>query len=319
MGLISRTADLYYTFRFLRILTTPWKEMDAYKLGIIDENGNVIKKRITADEKSAFTPFHRLVFNVKRLLNKIPLGKTRIASYAAALFLLKEHGVTEEEMLRALILSGFNPSGEVITESTDSWRPFPPEMRSKSIPRKQMPQIDSEHRGALTQFLRGREIKHRLEEVDPKWLRPTQNEYSPSKVEAAKNFSGKDRAILVASDGHIVDGHHQWMAALAHRPNEKIRVIRFDASINNLLPHVKEFPSATLEEWAVLNGQLLPGRYRVKNTLFIESTGDEIAPGAEIFVETPTESVGSILGVAIYPAVHCVSNQRVLVASEDLA
>ena len=93
MGLVSRTADLYYTFKFLKLLVTPWKETDAYKLGIVDENGKVLRRAatLTSDrDKSAYTYFHRLVFNIKRLLEKVPFGKSRIASYAAALYLIKE-------------------------------------------------------------------------------------------------------------------------------------------------------------------------------------------------------------------------------------
>lgn len=100
MSIVSRTADLYYTFRFLKMMVTPWTEMDAYRLGIIDATGTVLKKSSqlkTSEEKTAYTLFHRLVFNLKKTLEKIPFGKTRIASYAAALYLLKEnYGVSEE-------------------------------------------------------------------------------------------------------------------------------------------------------------------------------------------------------------------------------
>lgn len=105
MSLITRSADLVYTFRFLRLLTTDWKDMKAFELGIIDENGKRIpsKKLVTNDEKSAYNAFHRVVFSLKRLLNKAPGGRSRIASYAAALFLLKEHtGMSEEGIERLL-------------------------------------------------------------------------------------------------------------------------------------------------------------------------------------------------------------------------
>lgn len=106
MGLISRTGDLFYAFRFLRTLTTAWDKMPAYELGIIDENGKVLRKAkelTTSEEKSAYTVFHRLVFNVKRLLNKLPFGKSKLASYAAALFLIKENtGLTEEEIRKVM-------------------------------------------------------------------------------------------------------------------------------------------------------------------------------------------------------------------------
>jgi len=103
---ISRAADLYYTYRFLKTLVTEWKDMDAYKEGIIDGEGkNLIKARklLTTDQKDAYTTFHRLVFNIKRILEKIPFGKSRIASYAAALYLLREEtGMSEEQLNSAL-------------------------------------------------------------------------------------------------------------------------------------------------------------------------------------------------------------------------
>ena len=72
MGILTRSADLVYTLRFLRLLTTPWEETGAYKLGIIDEDGKKIKKPTTSAEKEVYNTFHRLVFSIKRLINKIP-------------------------------------------------------------------------------------------------------------------------------------------------------------------------------------------------------------------------------------------------------
>ena len=103
MGLLSRASDTFYAFRFLRLLTTPWEKTGAYKAGIIDADGRVIKKPETGDEKSVYNYFHRLVFNIKRMLNKLPLGKTTIASYLAALFLLKEQtNMTNESIAHIL-------------------------------------------------------------------------------------------------------------------------------------------------------------------------------------------------------------------------
>jgi hypothetical protein len=91
MALVQRAVDIYYTFRFLRQLVTPWNETAAYKLGLVDENGKKLKSPVTAQEKDAYTLFFRLVYNIKRLLNKAPFGKTKLASYAAALWLIKEN------------------------------------------------------------------------------------------------------------------------------------------------------------------------------------------------------------------------------------
>lgn len=97
MSLLQRGVDVYYTFRFLRQLVTPWKETKAFKLGLIDENGKSLRKARTPEEKDAYTLFFRLVYNIKRLLNKIPFGKTKLASYAAALWLIKENTKMSEE------------------------------------------------------------------------------------------------------------------------------------------------------------------------------------------------------------------------------
>lgn len=100
MGIVSRAADVYYTYRFLRTLTTSWEDMDAYRLGLIDENGKVLKKPQTSEEKDAYNLFFRLVFNVKRLMERLPFGKQRIASYAAALYLIKENTGMSDEQIR---------------------------------------------------------------------------------------------------------------------------------------------------------------------------------------------------------------------------
>ena len=91
---MSRAIDLFVTYRFLKLLVTPWKKKEAYKQGIIDSKGNLLKKSRdfnTEAERESFTLLHRLVFNCKRIMSKIPLIKTQIGTYAAALFLLKEH------------------------------------------------------------------------------------------------------------------------------------------------------------------------------------------------------------------------------------
>ena len=51
IGQASRGADLYFVFRFLRLLTMKYEKTDAYKLGIIDEKGKVLKKRSSLKTK----------------------------------------------------------------------------------------------------------------------------------------------------------------------------------------------------------------------------------------------------------------------------
>lgn len=121
MGILSRSADLVYTFRFLKLLVTSWEDTNAYKHGIIDENGKRTNKRIqTSEEKSSYNTFHRLVFNIKRLIEKVPGGKTKIASYAAALFLLKEKWNLKDESIQK-ILSELNINLEDMLSEETQW------------------------------------------------------------------------------------------------------------------------------------------------------------------------------------------------------
>ena len=90
----SRGADLYFVFRFLRLLTMDYKKTDAYKYKIIDAKGKPLRKSSeleTTDEKASYTMLHRMGFKIRRLIEKVPIvGKSILLNYAAALFLLKE-------------------------------------------------------------------------------------------------------------------------------------------------------------------------------------------------------------------------------------
>ena len=94
---MGRAVDLFVTYRFLKLLTTPFNKTDAFKFGIIDKDGNRLKNEDgsvevlrTPDEKGAYTILHKLVFNIKKLFNKVPGLRTKVGTYAAALFLLKD-------------------------------------------------------------------------------------------------------------------------------------------------------------------------------------------------------------------------------------
>lgn len=112
MGLLTRAGDLVYTFRFLKLLVTPFNKTKAFELGIIDEDG-VRQKAVKLDnteKKSAFTTFHRLVFNIKKIMAKAPGGGTRLASYAAALFLIKEKlELSDDSITQIVEKSGIDP------------------------------------------------------------------------------------------------------------------------------------------------------------------------------------------------------------------
>jgi hypothetical protein len=96
---MGRAIDLFVTYRFLKLLTTPFSKTDAFKFGIIDEKGNrIMQKGIsqpevplnTTERQSAYTILHKLVFNIKKIFEKVPGLRTKVGTYAAALFLLKD-------------------------------------------------------------------------------------------------------------------------------------------------------------------------------------------------------------------------------------
>jgi len=100
---MGRAIDLFVTYRFIKLLVTPFEKTDAFKLGIIDKDGNRImpppkggvrqtrpETLSTSEEKAAYTVLHKLVFNIKKLFGKVPGLRTKLGTYAAALFLLKD-------------------------------------------------------------------------------------------------------------------------------------------------------------------------------------------------------------------------------------
>ena len=71
----------------------PFEKWEAYKEGIIDEKGNLLIKRkdfVKNSQKSAFGIFDQMILNLKKLLGKLPGGQTKLASYASALWLIRE-------------------------------------------------------------------------------------------------------------------------------------------------------------------------------------------------------------------------------------
>ena len=116
---MGRAIDLFVTYRFLKLLTTPFNKTDAFKFGIIDEKGNRIKeegstlpkvKLATSQLQNSYTILHKLVFNIKKIFEKVPGLRTKVGSYAAALFLLKDtfresvddHHMFEKEFMKYL-------------------------------------------------------------------------------------------------------------------------------------------------------------------------------------------------------------------------
>lgn len=103
-------VDIFLVYQFIKRLVTPFKDWKAFKMGIIDEQGNILRKRKTLGkiaEREAFGVFDVMILKLKRLLEKLPGGQARIKSYAAALWLIKEGKNYDEDTPMEVIEESF--------------------------------------------------------------------------------------------------------------------------------------------------------------------------------------------------------------------
>ena len=122
---MGRAIDLFVTYRFIKLLVTPFNKTDAFKNGVIDKDGYRLDKELnTIDEKNSYTILHKLVFNIKKIFGKVPGLRTKLGTYAAALFLLKdtfkEHvedpDVFEKEFMKYLKEQGYEIDDSISEE-----------------------------------------------------------------------------------------------------------------------------------------------------------------------------------------------------------
>ena len=133
---MGRAIDLFVTYRFIKLLVTPFDKSPAFKLGIIDKDGNRTKEEVegrlhpqptqlkTAEQKAAYTVLHKLVFNIKKIFGKVPGLRTKLGTYAAALYLLKdtfkEHvedpDIFEKEFMKYLKEEGYEIDNTISEE-----------------------------------------------------------------------------------------------------------------------------------------------------------------------------------------------------------
>ena len=97
---MGKFVDSIIAYRILKMLVTPFKDTDAYKRGIIDDKGKELRKMRelnTVEDRDAYTILHRLVYRIKRIIERVPIENKKLVSYAAALALIREQLDREEE------------------------------------------------------------------------------------------------------------------------------------------------------------------------------------------------------------------------------
>lgn len=95
---MNTVVDLFVLYKLLRKFVTPFTSYPAFKMGLIDSNGNFLKSRdqMSSDEKRNLTYLDVFAINMKKLLGKIPGGKSQLATFAAALLFLKQKPIKED-------------------------------------------------------------------------------------------------------------------------------------------------------------------------------------------------------------------------------
>ena len=101
---MSRFVDTVVAYRLLRLLATPIERSDAFKLGIVDKDGEKIKEPLSQQELNAYSLLQRFVFKVQRALTRSPdRNAKRLLTFAAAMAILKEYTEDDEENVDALL------------------------------------------------------------------------------------------------------------------------------------------------------------------------------------------------------------------------
>ncbi|QXW17422.1 PLxRFG domain-containing protein [Comamonas aquatica] len=235
--------------------TKPWADLSEKVRAALLDAVAPVEVAPQADEFGSTEYWQGLVDKTKKPVEK---KKTAAKIKAASAADAKDSGVNQSEIIDG-VEKVATQSVSVVGKDIDAeWAEFSKESGSKGIPRAQMPQIKAVHRGAMTNFMNARGVKHEEQEVAADTLKPTQAEFSKEKVARAKDAPPTDRSVLVSKDGYVLDGHHQWMAAL--EKGEQVKVIRLDAEIDQLLTLAHEFPSSTVAEGSPKTSQEQSGQ-----------------------------------------------------------
>lgn len=98
VGAAKTAIDSAYAYRFVRLMQKNFSDWEAFKTGVIDEKGNVIKRPKTDEEKSSYTPFHGAVRALKKMVSTVP-GATTWATISGSISAIgSRFGLTESEV-----------------------------------------------------------------------------------------------------------------------------------------------------------------------------------------------------------------------------
>jgi len=251
----SRGADLYFVFRFLRLLTMKWTATDAYKYKIIDKKGNTLRKSSeleTVNEKAAYTMLHRMVFKIRRLIEKVPIvGKSILLNYAAALFLLKEQKDTriwtdEKYMARKLmefLETDWSADAEFLQEEIKNkyGKTSASEFLVEEVEIEENPMVAGAAMAAAKKALDKKKKKDKKEEVEieegavldvgdvDKWMKEIEKGIDAPWIQVRKSTLGGDENVAIMIKLSL-DAEKDWNNKILH--NSRYAMISLGANGN---------------------------------------------------------------------------------------
>ena len=128
-GLMTGAFNLATAYFFVKKMATPFEKTEAYKLGIIDKKGKILKqmKDLESDkERKAYTLLDRVIWNIKKLMSFIPGGGSMLAGVAAATALLMKEEMgydVSDRLVQVMLEAARNPNTDedMIQKISDMW------------------------------------------------------------------------------------------------------------------------------------------------------------------------------------------------------
>lgn len=82
---MARPFERDYAVLILNLLVEPFEKTKAFQQGMIDSEGNLLKQPVTQADADSYTPLHKVVFGLKKIINKFPSEVTRVKQLATSL------------------------------------------------------------------------------------------------------------------------------------------------------------------------------------------------------------------------------------------
>lgn len=150
--LAENAVNFVVLYSFIKKLTRPFVQWNAFKFGIIDDKGKVLRKRATlttSSEKNSFTLFDVLILNIKKLIERLPGGKSTLATFIAGMFLIKEEKNRELCLNEDFAYESFMDFYEIINSDPQLKKQIEKLMKHANIPIEEDAPTNSVGAGAI--------------------------------------------------------------------------------------------------------------------------------------------------------------------------